>query len=382
VLRAIPKEPRLSGQRTSPIRIFVPRWMDANNTNAQNSNAKALLSRMSDPRAQWTAVCSDEPDRQVVNNGVRLLLLSTSRTWRSELFLSYQRGFDSIFYPGVTWADDLGLLARSVTGRHIPLIATLEGIIAAPEDVRRLSEMVGHPVFSQPGTDDAVPRLRRIYQAADRIIAISPFLSNVARSLYGDKICCLPLGVDTGIFNNKNRMEPARCRVVSCGTVKSSKNPKLFLDLASRYVDTDFVWFGDGLMRPSLQIEAASRELQNLSFRGALQPAALAQEFRSSSLFVLPSHAEGVPKVTHEAAACGLPIVLNGYFEAPTVVHGENGLVAWSDEELMQHVGTLISDPLKRKIMGEKGAAMAAQWDWNSVAPSWESLILQMSGAG
>jgi glycosyltransferase involved in cell wall biosynthesis len=373
--------PRTYEDRNSPIHIFVPRWMDQKNTNAQNSNAKALLSRMSDSRARWTSLCSDEPAQRVVNNGIDLLRLSTSRTWRTELFLSYQKTFGAIFYPGVTWADEFGLALRALTGRRVPVIATLEGIIASPEEVKQISQIAGHPLFSQPGTEDAVPRLRRIYKAADCIIAISPFLAKIASVLYGEKVSFLPLGVDTGVFHSKHRSEPARCRVVSCGTVKSSKNPELFVDLAAYYPAADFVWFGDGKMRKTVQADADKRGLRNVMFAGPLQPASLAQEFRASSLLVLPSHAEGVPKVTQEAAACGLPVVLNGYFEAPSVVHNENGLVAWSDEQLIEHVGTLIRDPRRRRTMGDRGALMAKAWDWNLIAPQWENLILQVSRA-
>jgi glycosyltransferase involved in cell wall biosynthesis len=245
--------------------------------------------------------------------------------------------------------------------------------------VQRFSTLVGHPVFSQPGTDDRVPRLRWIYDAADRIIAISPFLARFARFLYGDKVSCLPLGLETSIFHNTGRQEPARCRVVGCGTVKRSKNPQLFLQLAARYKQADFVWFGGGEMLRDLTAEARQMGLENLRFPGPLPPESLAEELRRSSIFVLPSRAEGVPKVTQEAAACGLPVVLFGFFEAPTVINNQNGLVAWSDEELSDHVNTLIQDSEIRLTMGARGAEMAKDWDWDRSAPLWEDLVIRLA---
>ena len=100
----------------------------------------------------------------------------------------------------------------------------------------------------------------------------------------------------------------------------------------------------------------------------------LAEELRNSSIFVLTSLAEGVPKVSQEAAACGLPIVLYGFYDAPTVVHERNGLVAWSDREMDEHVARLIGDPELRQRMGLQGAEMAGAWDWDLVAPRWEEL--------
>lgn len=354
--------------------------MDRSDTNSQNANARALLSRFKDPRARWTAICSEEPAGSIRQNGVETLRLSGSRFWQCELGAAYQSGFDAVFYPGPHWGDQLGLRLRRLSGRRSPVIATLEGLITSPQSIERLSNLVGHPVFSQPNTDAAVPRLRWLYESADHIIAVSPFLARAAAFLYGDKVSCLPLGLEANIFHNADRQEPSRCRIVGCGTVKSSKHPQMFLGLAERYKEADFVWFGDGEMVRALMTEASQMGLENLSFPGALPPALLAEEFRKSSIFVLPSRSEGVPKVTQEAAACGLPIVLHGFFEAPTVVHERNGLVAWSGEELSDYVGALIHDPAMRLTMGQQGAAMAREWDWERIAPQWEDLIIRLVG--
>jgi glycosyltransferase involved in cell wall biosynthesis len=362
-----------------PYRIFVPRWMDQTNTNAQNSNAKAMLSRFSDPRARWIAVCGEDAPEQVRRNpAVAIHSISTSRLWPYQLALKYQSTFDAIFYPGPSWADKAGSVLRRLTGRNVPVIATLEGIIASSDDLLRLSQVVGHPVFAQPGADAAVPRIRWMYETCAHIIAISPFLARVAATLYGDKVSCLPLGTESRIFHDIRRGEPARCRVVGCGTVKSSKNPQFFLQLASHSPQADFVWFGDGPMRQSLIFEATNMGLNNLAFPGPVSPETLAEQFRSSSFLVLPSQAEGVPKVTQEAAACGLAIVLYGFYEAPSVIHRENGLVAWSQQELLEHVGTLIENRELRLALGARGAEMARHWNWDDIAPQWEDLLIRL----
>ena len=360
-----------------PLHFFVPRWMDHKNTNAQNSSARALLSRFSDDRARWTATFTYESSDSVRRNGITIRHLSP-RWWRYELIWAYQSRFDAIFYPGPDWSDEFGMKLRTLSGRRIPVIATMEGVIADSKTMKHLSELIGHPVFSQAGIDSAIPRIRRIYQAADHIIAISPFLARVARFLYGEKVSHLPIGVESRIFHSTGRQEPARCRVVGCGTVKPSKNPQMFLRLATRDQEADFVWFGDGPTRQSLMAEARRIGLTNLDLPGARSPQELANEFRQFSFLVIPSHSEGVPKVSHEAAACGLPIALNGYYEAPTVIHGHNGLVAWSDEELSAHVGTLIHDPQTRTRMGKAGAEMAKQWSWDLIAPQWEKHVIDL----
>jgi len=361
------------------LHIFVPRWMDQANTNAQNSNARALLSRFRNQGARWTAVAGEKPLESVLHNGIQTLHIAPNRWWEARMAVAYQSKFDAIFYPGPHWSDEMGLRIRHYRGKRVPLVATIEGVIADADAVQHLSEMVGHPLFSEPFAEPGIPRLRYIYGQADHIVAISPLLARVAQSLYGDKVSCLPLGVESGIFHSAGTREPTRCRVVGCGSVKPRKNPQVFLRLAERYKEADFVWFGDGEMRQPLVAQAKKLNLENLFFPGPLLPEPLADEFRHSSLFVLPSYAEGVPKVTNEAAACGLPIVLNGFYKATTVVHERNGLVAWSDEELIEHVGTLIRDPDKRARMGQRSAEMAKEWDWELIAPQWEDLILKVA---
>lgn len=360
------------------VRIFVPRWLDQRNTNAQNSNARALLSRFSDSRAHWTAVCSHK-DAAAMPSAVELLPMSSSRFWSCRLALAYQRQYDAIFYPGPHRADELAIKARGLLGRRAPLITTIEGVIAGPQALKDLAAIAAHPVFSQPGVESAIPRIGWIYRTCDHIIAISPFLARIANALYGDKVSCLPIGVEASIFHDRNRREPERPRVVGCGTVKSSKRPELFLRIAARYRHADFVWFGDGPRRQALVLESERNGLANLQFPGSLPPEAIAEEFRRSSLFVLPSQAEGVPKVMQEAAACGLPVLALGFYESPSVVHQANGLVAWSDEELMDNVGILLDDPETRRRMGRRGAEMAKAWNWDNIAPLWEDLVIRLA---
>ena len=62
------------------------------------------------------------------------------------------------------------------------------------------------------------------------------------------------------------------------------------------------------------------KNIKNLYFPGNLSPTDLGNAFRSGDIFILPSFAEGVPKTSQEAAACGMPILLFGYYEPFSVI--------------------------------------------------------------
>jgi glycosyltransferase involved in cell wall biosynthesis len=102
--------------------------------------------------------------------------------------------------------------------------------------------------------------------------------------------------------------------------------------------------------------EVASRGLANINFPGAVPPYRLAVELAASDILVHPSICEGVPKVTQEAAACGLAQIVFGFYETPTVVCGTNGFVVWTDEELLDRMAQLLADADHRSN-GPRGPA-------------------------
>jgi glycosyltransferase involved in cell wall biosynthesis len=191
-------------------------------------------------------------------------------------------------------------------------------------------------------------------------------------------VTTLSLGVDLSQFRRWNWGRQQRIRVVSAGNVAAHKRPELFLRCAELFPEADFIWFGEGAMRGSLQASVRGSGLTNVDFPGALAPESLAREFAQANIFVMPSLAEGVPKVTQEAAASGLAQVICGFYEAPTVVDGRNGFVVWSDDQFILKLRELIQNPDLVERMGQAGSVMAADWSWETVAPQWESRIIDV----
>ncbi len=214
---------------------------------------------------------------------------------------------------------------------------------------------------------------------ADHIIAISPFLAKMGERRFGDKFSVLPLGIDSSHYYSNAQRNNRRPRVVSAGGVRANKRPDLFLELARRYPQADFIWYGEGEMRTALIARTAQSGMDNLTFPGALTPPLLGEVFRAADIFVMPSQSEGVPKVTQEAAACGLAQVIFGYYEAPSVVDGQNGFVVWDDESFFQRVGQLIDDPALVTAFGEAGAEMARAWDWGLVSRRWRDRLIEIA---
>jgi glycosyltransferase involved in cell wall biosynthesis len=359
-------------------RILVPRLLDCSNFNAQNLNARALLSRFRDQDLDWSVTWYDQPDATVVNNPrITAIRLWRRRMWLLRLWLFYLQPATALFYPGREAVDAEGLRWSRRLYPKRPLIATIEGLAGTAEREQQLSAWAGHPVYCQRVSSAVMARVDAILASADHIIAISPFLADMGSKLYGDKFSVLPLGIDTHIFYPPVQRANPRMRVVSAGRLAAHKRPELLFALAERHPSADFIWYGDGELREALQQQAVQRKLSNLFFPGALAPENLAEAFRAADIFVMPSLSEGVPKVTQEAAACGLPIVVFGFYHAPSVKNGKTGHVVWSDDEFYTQVAALLADRSGAAFLGASGAQLALSWDWDVLAPQWEARIKQ-----
>jgi glycosyltransferase involved in cell wall biosynthesis len=362
------------------VRVFVPRLMDAANRNAQNSNARAILERWSVPDAQVRTLAYDEPDPAVVSNPrVRVARLWRRRAWIAHLAAAYLQPCDAIFYPGASAADLAGLRMRRRLGRAVPIIAVLEGLVGDAQREKEYSRLAGHPVYCQRIDSKDLGRVDALYGEASHIVAISPFLARMGTLRYGDKFSVLPLGVDQAVFHCYGKTRPDRFAVVGAGRLYENKRPDVFLELAARFPQADFTWYGEGELRPELLAEKSRRGLANVDYPGALSSGDLAERLRRASLFVLPSSAEGAPKVAQEAASCGLGVVLFGFYETPTVVDGRNGYVVRNDDELVERVGALIGEPADAEALGHASAQMAEAWSWEDIAPRWAAKVVEVA---
>lgn len=358
--------------------LFVPTLVDGANNNAQISNNREILADWQHPDWQVQTLCYQQPDARVAANPhVHITRMWRRQLWYLHMFLHYLGPCDAIFYPGAFKLETRGLRWRRRLGIKGPVIATLEGLVGNAQREQEYTALAGHQVYCQHVPADLLASLDERNRYADHIIAISPFLERMGKSRFGDKFSMLPLGINTQWYYAAAREENPRVRVVSAGTVYPRKRPEVMLELARRLPQCDFIWYGEGELRQGLIRLAAEEKLTNVSFPGPLPPLQLGAAFRAADLFILPAYSEGVPKVSQEAAACGLAQVIYGFYEAPSVVHGENGYLAWDDEEFCRCISELCDNRTLLRQFGNAGIGLAQEWDWRLLAGRWRERILQ-----
>jgi glycosyltransferase involved in cell wall biosynthesis len=122
------------------------------------------------------------------------------------------------------------------------------------------------------------------------------------------------------------------------------------------------------------RLEQLARELaiaERVDFLGFLPLHALTAEYRSATIFALPTAQEGFGIVFLEAMASSLPVIAGRAGAVPeVVVEGETALLVdpEDDAKLAQLLETLLDDPRRRLAMGAAGHEHVRRYDAPIVA--------------
>ncbi|MBE0605812.1 MAG: glycosyltransferase family 4 protein [Deltaproteobacteria bacterium] len=208
------------------------------------------------------------------------------------------------------------------------------------------------------------------YEAARYLILESEFTRDtfLAQGFPAGKLVVLPRGVDTVRFRPPDRPRPDRpFRVVFFGPIGVRKGARHLLDAWSKLKlrDAELVMLGSvqGDVRTFIErITAADPTVRLVGFVKDY-----ARFYHDSSVFVLPSLSEGSAKVTYEAMACGLPVIVTP--NAGSVARdGEDGfLVPPRDSEALQEkLLKLYEDRGMRETMGRNARKRAEMFTWDA----------------
>lgn len=360
-------EKSLESASMDRIRVLFLPPVDADNVNAQSLNVREIALRLDPSRFQTTLWFEREPDTRLVKiTRIRLKQLpARRRTLRIlEEMLS---GYDLIGYMDYSPASYLFLHLPKLLRRKVKTIFHAEGTprLVNPSNLLR---------FLYYGI---VPR-------CDVHTGITEFVAGEVSKRFGRRVShILPVGVDTSFFTPPAARANSTPVVLFAGAVIERKGPQIVLDAAARFPNATFriigaarEGFDEVLRKRILQLG-----LQNVSLEGSKSQAELLEIMRNSDIFLLPSRLEGMPKVSLEAAATGLPCVVFRDYQTPSVIDGVTGFQIANDEEMMQVLGRLISDPCLREGMGKKAREHVQQFEWDTVARQWQKAYLEIAAS-
>lgn len=350
--------------------------MDKRNLCAQNLNAKELLKNNKSNIFDIETINYYSPIDEVKNNKKILIhQLKKGKFWYLHNIFLYLRKNEIIFMPDFHITDYIGIRLRRLLRIKTILITSFELLIGDENDKKLFEDIAGHNIFFQKVSGFEKYINNYFYKSSNHIIAISPLLKKIGGIMYGDKFSFLPLGINKNYFYPnkfvKKSLKKTKLKIICAAKMEKRKNPSIFLKLAKLYPYHDFVWYGDGKLREKYLKLLQDKNIRNLYFPGNLSPTELGNEFRSGDIFILPSFAEGVPKASQEAAACGLPILLFGYYEPFSVIENYNGFLAWNLDEFNLNLKKLIENPELRNNMSKNSIALSENWYWDKLAEKW-----------
>ena len=351
----------------SPISILFMAPADADNTNAQSLNAREIALRLDPERFISTFFYEQLPDPRLEKRpNIRLVkLTSRNRAWRIlREMLSRPHLITYMDYSPAAYAF-----------LHLPAMVRRNTItvlhVEAP--AAQLSGATGMLQFLHDGV---APRCT-VHTAITEFV-----LRDMKRHGYSSEYI-LPVGVDTRFFIPPATRQNPQPVVLFAGTIVERKGADLVLEAARQIPEAQFRIVGSGRdgFEENLCQQARDSELGNIQFLGPQPQPALVEIMQQSDIFLLPSRLEGIPKVTLEAAATGLPCVVFRDYETPSVIDGKTGFQVGTFDQMIERLRDLIRNPRLRWEMSAAAVLHAQSFDWNLVARRWEEAYLRMAAS-
>jgi len=245
------------------------------------------------------------------------------------------------------------LTAAIVRNSGTPLVVTNHGLVSqtAPDWVQRLF----------------LPTVGRFtFNAANRVLC---YTETDRRRLH-ERSVSTPVevvrnGVDCQRFTSGDENEDRELLFV--GRLTDAKGLPTLLDgfaqLVPEYPELILRVVGDGPDRANYERRARRLGVADrIVFVGDVPYEDVPQFYRNCTVFVLPSHNEGLPRTVLEAMACETPVVTTALPQLESLVAGAGYTVEKErPEALARAVGRLLDSESRRKAFGEAGRACVVE---------------------
>jgi phosphatidyl-myo-inositol dimannoside synthase len=176
--------------------------------------------------------------------------------------------------------------------------------------------------------------------------------------------------------------------IFACRQLFPRKGIRFLLEAAAvlkpQFPDLKVVLAGDGFERPALVQLAQELGIgEDVTFLGWVSNAELPPFYRAAAVSVIPSLEEGFGIPAAEAMGCEVAVVASDAGGLPEVVeNGITGLVVPRGDSaaLANAIGSLLTDPERRRQMGQAGRARALRlFDWDRSAEQFEELYSEIA---
>jgi glycosyltransferase involved in cell wall biosynthesis len=228
-------------------------------------------------------------------------------------------------------------------------------------------EFVASPTAPVSAVQDVV------FGAVDRVIALSDYWKGVLEErVPGEKVVVVPNAVDPDQYEPEAGTGPPR--IVFVSNLIERKGVAELTAAIERLHDDGAPPFeveiaGDGPLRD--RVQRLADDYENVTYRGYVSEAEKRRLLDAGSVFVLPTHAEGLPIALLEGMAGGNAVVSTAVGSIPEVLDDDFGVVVGvgAAEELAASLDQLLADPERTTEMGRRSRRVVeSEYSWNVVS--------------
>jgi glycosyltransferase involved in cell wall biosynthesis len=212
-------------------------------------------------------------------------------------------------------------------------------------------------------------------ESAERIICYTKEDAEAVMDLgIGEgRIAIIHNGVDIELFSPQYREPSDEVRLVWSGRFVPGKGVDTLIDAFALALKENpklhLLLVGDGPQKDQIEAQIARLKVRDkVTINTYVPNNEMPDVYRSSSIFVLTSHYEGVPRTILESMACGLPVICTDLPQLRPIVGGNGILVpVYSAKGFAEAIVALASDESMRRRMGASGSELIRRnYSWDS----------------
>lgn len=220
-----------------------------------------------------------------------------------------------------------------------------------------------------------------VFDAADRIIVLSEYWREVvADRADPGKLRVFPNAVDPDEYTPAYGTDPPR--IVFVSNLYERKGVETLVGALDRLADRDHRFRAEIAGKGPLaeQVEGLARRHEAVQYHGYVSEERKRELLEQGTIYVLPTHAEGLPIAMLEAMAGGNAIVSTTVGAIPEVIGEDNGrLVEPGDEAaLADALSELLDAPATATEMGRRNRRLVeTEYNWDHVQTRLERLYVE-----
>ena len=349
------------------IRIIMHAFADVNDVNAQNLNAREIALRLNPDKFDISLFYRIKQDPRLINKkNIEVIKVPNIKAIPFGLILKklLDKKYDVFFYVRNFYLDYLYFRLKNIVGDKKITIYTVENALPYPLS-KRYNKIAKENVLK-----------------SDYVFSVSKYVAETVEREYSIKTPAIYVGVDTNTFvPNEILRNGQKTQILYVGSFQERKRPYLILEAAKQFPDVDFILIGRGPLKEKLYNLKNKYYINNVKIiTRTLSTDELIRYYQKSDIFLFPSIHEGFPKVTLEAASCGLPAIVFNNYKPETVLDNKTGFIVKDFQEMLDKLEILIEDPDLRLKMGKNAREYAKNFDWDIIVRKWEKIFIGAVG--